>query len=65
MGRFSEFWLALFFTGMLLINFPFVSIFDKPVFIFGIPLLYVYLIVGWLCSIIVIYIFTKRLKDDD
>jgi hypothetical protein len=40
-----------------MMNFPFLHIFNKPVLLFGIPLLFLYLTVGWIASIIVIYLF--------
>jgi Na+-driven multidrug efflux pump len=58
------FWLLLFFLGFVLINYPFLSIFDRKFFIFGIPLLYIYLLIGWLISIIVVFIFTKKIEDE-
>jgi hypothetical protein len=39
--------LAVFLTGMLLLFSPIVSLFDRPVFWFGIPLIYLYLFSVW------------------
>ena len=39
--------ICLFGLGCLLFNFPLLSIFNLPVRIFGVPLLYVYLFVAW------------------
>ncbi|WP_275098648.1 hypothetical protein [Sedimenticola hydrogenitrophicus] len=39
--------LAVFLTGMLLLFSPIVSLFDRPVFWFGIPLIYLYLFTVW------------------
>ncbi|WP_428623187.1 hypothetical protein [Sedimenticola sp.] len=39
--------LAVFLTGMLLLFSPIVSLFDKPEFWFGIPLIYFYLFSVW------------------
>jgi Na+-driven multidrug efflux pump len=58
------FWLFLFFLGFVLINYPFISIFDKKIFVFGYPLLYIYFFVGWLVSIIVVYIFSRKIDDE-
>jgi hypothetical protein len=58
------FWLLLFFLGAVMINYPFLNIFDKKIFIFKIPLLYIYLFLGWLISIIVVFIFTKKIQDE-
>jgi len=58
-------WFFFFFLGFVLINYPFVGIFDRKIFIFGYPLLYVYLFVGWLISIFVVYIFSKKLDNEE
>ena len=39
--------LALFVLGMLLLNAPFLIVFDKADMVFGIPVLYVYLFAVW------------------
>ncbi|MBZ4643394.1 MAG: hypothetical protein JG767_1003 [Deferribacteraceae bacterium] len=64
MSRMVIFWLFLFFLGFVLINYPFISIFDKKIFVFGYPLLYIYFFVGWLVSIIVVYIFSRKIDDE-
>jgi len=38
---------ALFLLGCLLFNYPLLSLFNNPVEIFGIPLLYAYLFAVW------------------
>ncbi len=62
-----ESWVIFFILGLIMMNFPFITIFDKPVTIFDIPLLYLYLQAGWLISIFVIYLFVKanNLSRDD
>ncbi len=57
--RFKESWVIFFILGIIMMNYPFISIFDKPTFVFHLPLLYLYLQIGWLVSILVIYLFTK------
>lgn len=54
-----EAWRLFFFLGIILINYPFVQIFDKPILIAGIPLLLLYFLAGWPISIIVIFIFSR------
>ncbi len=54
-----ESWVIFFILGLIMMNFPFITIFDKPVVIFDIPLLYLYLQAGWIISIFVIYLFVK------
>ncbi|ANQ85587.1 hypothetical protein [Azoarcus olearius] len=38
---------AVFLIGLLLFNFPLLSLFDRPVTVFGLPLLHVYLFAAW------------------
>jgi len=52
-----ESWIIFFILGIIMMNFPFLHIFNKPVLLFGVPLLFLYLTAGWLISIIVIYLF--------
>ena len=40
-----------------MMTFPFLHIFNKPILLFGMPMLFLYLTAGWLISIVVIYIF--------
>ena len=54
-----ESWVIFFILGLIMMNFPFITIFDKPFAFFNIPLLYLYLQAGWLISIFVIYLFVK------
>ena len=65
--RLKESWVIFFILGIIMMNYPFISIFNKPVLFLGFPLLYLYLQVGWLVSIFVIYLFIKaiNLGDDD
>lgn len=42
---------ALFFVGLLLLNYPVLSLFDRPVELFGIPLLFLYIFCIWACLI--------------
>lgn len=57
--RFRESWVLFFVLGAIMMNYPFISIFNKPLRIFNIPLLYLYLQVGWSVSIFVIWLFNK------
>lgn len=65
--RLRESWVIFFVMGIVMMNYPFTQIFNKPWRIFHIPQLYLYFQVGWAVSIIVIYLFTKAidLPDDD
>ncbi|BCS53500.1 hypothetical protein [Geobacter sp. SVR] len=52
-----ESWIIFFIMGIIMMNFPFLYIFNKPATIFGFPILFLYLFIGWLISIGVIYLF--------
>jgi hypothetical protein len=56
--RLREAWVIFFFLGMVMLNYPFLHIFNKDVQIFGIPLLILYLLIGWPLSIGIVYLFT-------
>lgn len=60
-----ESWLIFFILGVILMTFPFLNIFNKPVLLFGIPLLFLYLTAGWIVSIIVIYFFVIASHYED
>ncbi|HEY6838677.1 MAG TPA: hypothetical protein VI389_08045 [Geobacteraceae bacterium] len=62
--RLKESWVIFFVLGIIMMNYPFLHIFDKPIFIWGVPLLYLYLMVGWLVSIFVIFLFTKAIDSN-
>ena len=38
---------ALFFLGFFLFNYPFLAAFNQPRLVLGVPLLYLYLFVAW------------------
>jgi hypothetical protein len=48
--------------GFIMLNFPFIHIFYTPRLMFGIPVLFLYLMLGWLISILVIYLFVKAVS---
>jgi hypothetical protein len=52
-----ESWVIFFTLGIIMMTFPFLHIFNKPIMLLGLPLLFLYLIYGWVVSIIVIYLF--------
>jgi len=60
-----ETWLIFFILGIIMMNFPFLHIFNKPDTIFGIPLMFLYLFIGWPVSIFVIYLFTQTFDHFD
>jgi hypothetical protein len=63
--RLKESWVIFFILGIIMMNFPFISIFDKTHQFFGLPILYLYLMVGWFISIIVILLFSKANDHTD
>lgn len=55
----TESWVIFFILGIIMMNYPFVIIFNKEQTLFKMPLLFLYFYGGWFISIVVIYIFTK------
>lgn len=60
-----ESWVIFFIVGIIMMNFPFLNIFNKPDLLFGFPLLFLYLTGGWAVSIFVIYLFTHAISRHD
>jgi hypothetical protein len=58
-----ESWVIFFVLGIILLNFPFLQIFNKPATIFGFPLMFMYLFTGWMISIFIIYLFTLAIGN--
>lgn len=63
-GHLREAWVLCFILGLVMINYPFLHIFDKQAMPFGIPLLVLYFQVGWPASIFVIWLFSRSLKKN-
>lgn len=59
-----EAWVIFFFLGVVMLNYPFLHIFNKTTPLFGIPLLVLYLMIGWPLSIAVVYIFSRYLGKE-
>ena len=59
-----EAWVIFFCLGVVMLNYPFLHIFNKDTPIFGIPLLVIYLMIGWPLSIVVVYIFAVYLGKE-
>jgi hypothetical protein len=51
---------AVFLAGMLLLNYPILSLFDGPERLFGLPLLHVYLFSVWLGLIVAVAWIVER-----
>ena len=66
--RIKEAWVIFFILGIIMMNYPFIHIFHKPrILLFGMPVLFLYLYIGWFVSIVVIRLFVKAidLHGDD
>lgn len=63
--RLKESWVIFFILGIIMLNYPFLNIFNKSTSIFGLPVLYIYLTAGWFISILVIYLFTKSINNTE
>jgi hypothetical protein len=59
-----ESWVIFFVLGNVMLNFPFLKIFNQPTTILGFPLMYLYFTLGWAISIGVIYLFAKATEPD-
>jgi len=59
-----ESWVIFFILGIIMLNFPFLHIFNKSDTLYGFPLLFIYFTVGWAVSIFVIYLFTLAVKQN-
>jgi len=62
--RLREAWVLFFILGIVMLNYPLLHIFNKPITVFGIPLLVLYFLLGWPLSIFIIYLFSKTLNND-
>jgi len=51
--------------GIIMLNFPFLEIFNKSETLFGFPLLFIYFTFGWAFSIFVIYLFTLAVNHNN
>jgi len=54
-----EAWILCLILGLVMINFPFIHIFNTDHLVFGIPKLVLYFFIGWPASIIVIWFFVR------
>lgn len=59
--RLKESWVIFFILGVIMMNYPFIQIFNKPGNLLGVPRFYLYFSAGWAISIFVIYLFTRAL----
>ena len=61
----NESWIIFFVLGIIMMNYPFINIFNKTSQLFGMPVFYLYLYLGWLVSILVIYLFVKAIGHEE
>jgi len=67
----KEAWVLCVVLGLIMINFPFIHIFNNSRPVFGIPGLVLYFFIGWPLSIVVIWFFVHhigkkpRSQEDD
>ncbi|MCD6187659.1 MAG: hypothetical protein J7K09_05785 [Desulfuromusa sp.] len=54
-----EAWVLCLILGLIMINFPFIHIFNTEQLVFGIPKLVLYFFTGWPISIVVIFFFVR------
>lgn len=59
-----ESWIIFFIMGIIMLNFPFLQVFNKSDTLFGFPLLFIYFTLGWAVSIFVIYLFTLAIRQN-
>jgi hypothetical protein len=55
----SGFLMGLFLLGCVLFNYPILTLFNRRVALFGIPLLYLYLFLVWTVIMVAIMLITK------
>jgi hypothetical protein len=64
--KLKDTWVVCYVLGFIMMNYPFLSIFNKPRLAFGIPLLYLYLLSGWIFSIFIVFLFSRAAgKESD
>jgi hypothetical protein len=63
--RSRDWLLALFVVGVLVFNYPLIDLFDRPLLVLGIPLLYLYLYGIWLALIVALALWLSHGAGDD
>jgi len=61
-SQLREAWRFFFALGLVMLNYPFLVIFNKITLFWGLPLSVLYFLVGWPLSIVVIYFFSRGLS---
>jgi hypothetical protein len=60
----KEAWILCLILGVILINFPFIHIFNNEQMIFGVPPLVLYFFIGWPASIAVTWLFVRQMNRE-
>lgn len=60
----KEAWVLCLVLGIILINFPFIHIFNNDHMIWGVPPLVLYFFFGWPASIGITWLFIRQLEKD-
>ncbi len=58
----KETWVIFFILGVIMMNYPFISIFNSAHPVCGMTVLLLYLFIGWFISICVINLFVKAIR---
>ncbi|MCX7991840.1 MAG: hypothetical protein N2999_07400 [Proteobacteria bacterium] len=59
----KDWWIILVVVGVVVLNYPFMSIFNGLIYIAGLPLFFIYLYLGWIISIFIIYLYVRFLNN--
>jgi hypothetical protein len=62
-SHFKQAWVIIFILGIIMLNFPFIHIFNKNTTVLGFPLLILYFFIGWPTSILVVYLFSRKINN--
>ncbi len=61
----KEAWILCLILGIIMINFPFIHIFNNQHLFYGVPTLVVYFFIGWPASILVTWYFARKIGKVD
>lgn len=62
-AKLRDSWILCFILGIVMLNYPFLHIFNKPTTYLGIPILVLYFFIGWPISIAVIFLFSRLIDS--
>lgn len=55
----------VFISGLLFLGYPFIGIASQPIYILGIPVIFLYLLLGWIAYIFIVSLIVKAIDKDD